>query len=218
MKIQHVEELVGITRKNIRFYEDQGLLSPKRAENGYREYHEEDIRRLKQIKFLRKLFVPIEEIRLVLSGEIPLEDCLEHRLRDIEKQRMNLDELQTVTEDLLCGSTPEDPLTLERLEIDSCLENINRLEKEGKTFMDVNLTDVHRKKAVGSLIGALIMIAIMGFITAAILWGNKVDPLPVWLFVLLLAIPVIIIVCIIVVLIQRIGEIQGGEEDEAAKY
>ena len=52
MQIKHVEELVGITRKNIRFYEDQGLLRPRRADNGYREYHEEEITRLKQIKIL----------------------------------------------------------------------------------------------------------------------------------------------------------------------
>ena len=38
MKIKQAEELVGITSKNIRFYEEQGLLFPKRAENGYREY------------------------------------------------------------------------------------------------------------------------------------------------------------------------------------
>ena len=39
MKINQVEELVGITKKNIRFYEEQGLLNPDRnPENGYREY------------------------------------------------------------------------------------------------------------------------------------------------------------------------------------
>ena len=32
MKIKQVEELVGITRKNIRFYEEQGLLNVERAE------------------------------------------------------------------------------------------------------------------------------------------------------------------------------------------
>ncbi len=41
MKIKQVEELVGITSKNIRFYESQGLLTPERADNGYREYHQE---------------------------------------------------------------------------------------------------------------------------------------------------------------------------------
>lgn len=58
MKIKQVEELVGITRKNIRFYEEQGLLSVERAENGYREYSLKDVKRLQEIRFLRKLFIP----------------------------------------------------------------------------------------------------------------------------------------------------------------
>ena len=41
MKINEVETQVGITKKNIRFYEEQGLLSPRRnSENGYRDYGE----------------------------------------------------------------------------------------------------------------------------------------------------------------------------------
>ena len=62
MKIKQVEELVGITKKNIRFYEDQGLLNVERAENGYREYHREDIVRLQEIKLFRKMDISIEEI------------------------------------------------------------------------------------------------------------------------------------------------------------
>ena len=50
MKIKQVEELVGITSKNIRFYESQGLLTPERADNGYREYHQDNIEVLKKIK------------------------------------------------------------------------------------------------------------------------------------------------------------------------
>ena len=38
LKINEVEALVGITRKNIRFYEAEGLLAPRRnSENGYRD-------------------------------------------------------------------------------------------------------------------------------------------------------------------------------------
>ena len=53
MKINQVEELVGITKKNIRFYEEQGLISPKRnLENGYRDYSLEDVDLLNKIKLL----------------------------------------------------------------------------------------------------------------------------------------------------------------------
>lgn len=51
MKIKQVEELVGITSKNIRFYESQGLLTPERADNGYREYHQDNIEVLKKKTF-----------------------------------------------------------------------------------------------------------------------------------------------------------------------
>ena len=68
MKIQQVEELVGISKKNIRFYEAEGLLSPGRAENGYRAYGQADVERLQRIKLLRKLDVPIEDIGACSRG------------------------------------------------------------------------------------------------------------------------------------------------------
>ena len=47
MKINEVEKIIGITKKNIRFYEKEGLLSPCRnKENGYREYNEDYIKKL----------------------------------------------------------------------------------------------------------------------------------------------------------------------------
>lgn len=67
MKIKQVEELVGITRKNIRFYEEQGLLNVERAENGYREYHRADIARLQEIKLFRKMDISIEEMRALFE-------------------------------------------------------------------------------------------------------------------------------------------------------
>lgn len=69
MKINEVEALVGITKKNIRFYEEQGLLKPGRnSQNGYREYGEPEVELLRQIKLLRKLGVPLEEIRQMQTG------------------------------------------------------------------------------------------------------------------------------------------------------
>ena len=61
MKINEVEALVGITKKNIRFYEEQGLLSPRRnSENGYRDYGQEEVDTLRQIKLLRKIMKLIQ--------------------------------------------------------------------------------------------------------------------------------------------------------------
>ena len=214
MKIQQVEELVGISKKNIRFYEEQGLLSPGRAENGYREYGRADVLRLKQIKLLRKLAVPIEDIRAVLQGEGSLETCLTRQLREYDRQRESLSAMEGMTRELLSRAG----LTLETLDAESCLDKIERLEKEGQSFMDVSKRDVHRKKATGAVLGALIVIVLIAPALVGILWANGQSPLPTGRLVLFVAVPVIVIVCIVAVLIQRIKEIKGGEEDEAAQY
>ena len=109
-------------------------------------------------------------------------------------------------------------LTLEGLDAEGCLDKIERLEKEGQNFMDVSKKDVHRKKASGAVLGAAIVIALLLPVVFGILWANGQSPLPIGILLLIAGVPVIVIICIVAVLIQRIKEIKGGEEDEAAQY
>ena len=56
MTIKEVEQITGLTRSNIRFYEKEKLITPDRNENnGYREYSEEDIKTIKKVAYLRTL-------------------------------------------------------------------------------------------------------------------------------------------------------------------
>ena len=156
MKIKQVEELVGITKKNIRFYEEQGLLSVARAENGYREYHEEDIKRLQKIKLLRKVDISIEEMKKLFEG---LEQCLELHVRELEHRREDLQKMQE-----LCEGMMREHLSLDSLDAENCLEDIEQLEKEGARFMNVNKTDVN-STAIISAIGSAIYTPIVGLDT-----------------------------------------------------
>jgi len=72
MKIQELEHKTGLERPSIRFYEKEGLLNPKRLENGYREYSQEDVELLKKIKLLRRLGMSIEKIRQLQQGSADL--------------------------------------------------------------------------------------------------------------------------------------------------
>lgn len=214
MKIKQVEELVGISSKNIRFYEEQGLLTPSRADNGYREYHEAEIKRLKQIKFLRKLNVPISEIQALMNQTISLDSCLQNHLLELNHQEEDLKHATQITLSTLQQKADD----LDHLNIDECLDAIERSEKEGARFMDLDKTDVHRKKSLGACLGAGIMIVIMSLLIWLILWANHQDPLPGFLLAIVLFLPSVILVCVIAVLIQRLKEIKGGEEDDAAQY
>ncbi len=97
MKIKEVEDLIGITKANIRFYEKEGLLNPGRnEENNYREYTEEDVRSLERIKTLRLLGITIAEIKQMNDGQVPLKDVIENRLKKIREEEQNLQEIRQI--------------------------------------------------------------------------------------------------------------------------
>ena len=213
MKIKYVEELVGITKKNIRFYEEQGLLAPDRAENGYREYGQADVDRLMQIKLLRKLGVPIEEIKRIFQGSIHLDDCLDRHLDELERQKENLAKMQAISEQIIASH-----VTLQNLDTENYLNQVESMEKEGTSFMDVEKTDRRRKKLMGAIIPGIVMILILAASIAAIAWMNTIEKIPVIVNIILLGLPAIVIICIVAAIIGRMKEIKGGEGDEASKY
>lgn len=118
----------------------------------------------------------------------------------------------------LCEGMMREHLSLDSLDAENCLEDIEQLEKEGARFMNVNKTDVRRKKRTGALAGAAVMIALMGFLVGLMLWANTQEPLPSGMLAVLIAIPVVICIGILAALAGRMKEIEGGEEDEASKY
>ena len=88
MKINEVEAAVGVTKKNIRFYEEEGLISPSREPgNGYRSYSQADVERLRRIKLLRKLDVPLAEIREMLEGQRTLAEGMSQQLERLRSRR-----------------------------------------------------------------------------------------------------------------------------------
>ena len=213
MKIKQVEELVGITRKNIRFYEDQGLLNVERAENGYREYHQADVIRLQEIKLFRKMDISIEEMKLLFEKKKSLQICLEQHLKELEHRKEGLSKMQDMCERLILEHR-----SLETLNAEDCLEEIEQMEKKGAKFMNVNKTDVHKTRRNGAIIGAAVMILLMLVTIVIIFWANTVDPVPLGMLLFITGIPVVIIVGTIIALAGRMKEIEGGEEDEASKY
>ena len=213
MKIKQVEELVGITRKNIRFYEDQGLLNVERAENGYREYHQEDVIRLQEIKLFRKMDISIEEMKLLFEKKKSLQICLEQHLKELEHRKEGLSKMQDMCERLILEHR-----SLESLNAEDCLEEIEQMEKEGAKFMNVNKTDVHKKKRTGAIVGAAVMTVLMLVTIIIVFWANAQDPIPLGLLLLIAGIPAVIIAGTLIALAGRMKEIEGGEEDEASKY
>ena len=87
MTIKDLEIRTGLDRATVRFYEQEGLIAPKRLPNGYRDYSEEDAQTLEKIAFLRQLGLSLEMIRTVQRGELPLGVVLEKQREIILRQQ-----------------------------------------------------------------------------------------------------------------------------------
>lgn len=114
-------------------------------------------------------------MKKLFEGKESLEQCLELHVRELEHRREDLQKMQE-----LCEGMMREHLSLDSLDAENCLEDIEQLEKEGARFMNVNKTDVRRKKRTGALAGAAVMIALMGFLVGLMLWANTAGAAAVW--------------------------------------
>ncbi|MFC4036318.1 MerR family transcriptional regulator [Streptomyces polygonati] len=73
----------GVSVKTVRFYSDRGLLPQgKRSTGGHRRYGPEALERLRLIRALRGLDIPVPDVGRVLRDEDALEDVVAARLRE----------------------------------------------------------------------------------------------------------------------------------------
>lgn len=92
MTIKEIEEITGMLRANIRFYEAEGLVVPERnRENGYRIYSRENVNTLLKIKLLRTLDVPLDAIKELQEGRITLQAVLQQHLVNIGERKQALE-------------------------------------------------------------------------------------------------------------------------------
>ncbi len=214
MNIHEVEVVVGLSKKSIRYYEENGLITPKRnKENDYRVYSDVDINKLKIIKFLRELNVPIRELKLLNDGLLTLQECMQDRIKKIEMEEENYQKIKN-----MCEEIEKSTDTFTSIDINNYFQEINILKKEGFTLKDVKIS--HVKKIRGAILSSLIFSAFFVFIILVISYfqftENDNMPLVIYLFVMLIFL--IPIISISYNLIVRIKEIKKGEEDEASKY
>ena len=217
MKINEVEAAVGVTKKNIRFYEEEGLITPGREPgNGYRSYSQADVERLRRIKLLRKLDVPLAEIRQMLEGECTLADGMTRQLERLNTRRADLNEAVG-----FCTLLQKEPVSLNELDVEQTLARLAAKEEQGVTFVDIERTDRKGERIRGACVGAALFVALMAFVIATMAWAFYSDPQeapPLPLLIVLFGIPAGCIIGTLKVLVDRLKEIGKGEEDAYRNY
>ena len=101
MNISELMRETGVSRKAVYLYESKGLLIPYKCEsNGYREYNDDDLRRLRMIVRLRELDVPLSIIGRIFKNpdhaDIYLQACMEDKKRELQELSTAMGRLYTV--------------------------------------------------------------------------------------------------------------------------
>ena len=132
MTIKDIEARSGMTRANIRFYEAEGLLTPARSANGYRDYSDHDLEVLKRIKLLRSLRIPLEEIKALHNDTDDLLHTLDRHIAALNAERQDIDRSEQV-----CREMRTDGVTYQTLDAQKYLDALDRGVEENALSADV---------------------------------------------------------------------------------
>ena len=107
--INKLSKLAGVSTRTLRYYDEIGLLSPKRiSSNDYRVYGQSEIDLLQQILFFRELSVPLDEIKKIIwSKKYDGTLALQEHLSALKAKREQIELLITNVEKTIAASKGE---------------------------------------------------------------------------------------------------------------
>lgn len=101
MKTHDVEQLLGITKQALIYYEKEGLIKPTRNKNNYREYNQNDIELLQLILTLRSMGISIDDIKLILSGDLSIRYCLKNKQEYFQQEKKKIEIIENKIADYI---------------------------------------------------------------------------------------------------------------------
>ncbi|MGM1049531.1 DNA-binding transcriptional regulator, MerR family [Paenibacillus uliginis N3/975] len=117
MRIGELANRTGVSIRSLRYYEQQGLLAPKRHDNGYREYSSFMIEQVQTIQFYLKLGLTTEQIAgflncVLMNKEAFCKEVLpvyQQKLKEIDDQIKQLESIKSNLEERISSIIEEHP-------------------------------------------------------------------------------------------------------------
>src|SRR5918996_4991094 len=105
MQINQLADLTGVSPKTIRYYESIGVLpEPQRGPNGYRDYEDSDVERLKLVLGARRLEFSLDDVTEIIAmrdrREAPCRVMLDKLAQKADEIADRIVELQHLEQEL----------------------------------------------------------------------------------------------------------------------
>lgn len=196
MLIRELENITGLERATIRFYEREGFITPLRHENGYREYSDGDSETLLKVKLLRQLGMPLDTIRELQQGSGDFSAALTDQINALENKIQDAGRAKEV-----CRELQDSGITYKKLDAAHYLHELELPKPERPSWQPQPVAEFHRPviaypwkrffaRRIDQMIfsGTLLFLVIVVFRVRPMMWF--VELLNFWLVTPLLWIPV----------------------------
>jgi len=133
LTIGQTTEITGLSADTLRYYEKEGMISPKRHENGYRYYDENDIAILKNIVVLKYAHFTLSEMKSmeeIYAREVNVEcneiskRILNAKITELNQAINNYQKIIALMEELLSMADSSDAYYRNERRIDEFIEQI----------------------------------------------------------------------------------------------
>jgi len=157
MLLNEIIEEVGMTKRAVKYYEEEGLLTVKKDSNGYRNYTEQDIETLKKISVYRKLGIGVKDIKRLLNGDDDniLDNIYQKKLSEKQLCEEELRALKTFIND---GDVAKANEIIDYQTVEKAIESLlpgewgTYFRKHFKPFLRIRVKSSEQKKALQNLL------------------------------------------------------------------
>ena len=158
MLLNEIVKEVGMTKRAIKYYEEKGLLTVNKDNNGYRNYSNQDVDTLKKISVYRKLGIGIKDIQKLLKTDDKsiLLHIYQEKLQDHVLQNSELKALKQFIDD---GNADKANELLDYQTVENAIESLlpgkewaNYFKGHFKPFLKIKLITPEQKQALQNIL------------------------------------------------------------------
>ena len=109
-KINEVSQIVGVSKRTLQYYDDEGILPIERAVNNHRVYDKDALERIWQILIYKEMGFELKDIKQLLQlSDNQKDTCLKERIDTIRNQIITLQVQMTFISLVRINGMPSKP-------------------------------------------------------------------------------------------------------------
>ena len=158
MLLNEIINEVGMTKRAVKYYEEKGLLSVDKDNNGYRNYTAQDVETLKKISVYRKLGISIKDIQSLLeTGDKSI--LLRIYQEKVQEKVLKNSELEALKQFIDDGDADKANEALDYQTVENAIESLlpgkewgDYFKSHFKPFLNVRLKTLEQKQALQNIL------------------------------------------------------------------